>query len=67
MNIKVKILKQHSASDQYQVQYLNSKGRLQSTWIHKTELFSENTTSLESMDTNAREMDTIQFKVQDYN
>ena len=97
MNIKFKILKQHSSSDQYQVQYLNSKGRLQSTWIHKTELFSANTTSLESMDvavhmhfwctcmctglyactpkvhmhcnmdTNAREMDTIQFKVQDYN
>ena len=66
-NIKVKILKQHFTSDQYQVEYINSKGIVKHKWIHKTELFMGNTTNLESSDINERGTNITQFNVQDYN
>ena len=66
MNIKVKILKQHFASDQYQVEYLNSKGLLKHTWVHKAELFMVNTTDLENYAMNSGESSTSKFTIQDY-
>ena len=66
-NIKVKILKQHFTSDQYQVEYKNFIGIVKHTWVHKIELFMGNTTKLESTDINVRGTNITQFNVQDYN
>ena len=35
-NIKGKVLKQHFTSDQYQVEYINYKGIVKHTWVHRT-------------------------------
>ena len=67
-NIKVRVLKQHFTSDQYQVEeYINSKGIVKHTWVHRTELFIGNTANLESTDIYARGTNITEFNVQDYN
>ena len=68
MNIKVKILEKKFASDQYKVEYINSKGLLKHTWVHKAELFMGNTTDLEkySMNASEHECSTVKFTIQDY-
>ena len=65
-NIKVKILRQHFASDQYQVEYINSKGVLKQTWVHQTELFVANTINPGNTDNYAGETNTIKLTIQDY-
>ena len=65
-NIKVKILRQHFASDQYQVEYINSKGVLKQTWVHQTELFVANTMNPGNTDNYAGETNTTKLTIQDY-
>ena len=43
LNVKVRILKKHLISNQYQVEYANSQGDLEHKWVHNTELFKGGT------------------------
>ena len=43
LNVKVRILKKHLISNQYQVEYANSQGDLKHKWVHNTELFKGGT------------------------
>ena len=67
MNIKVKILKKHFTSDQYQVEYINTKGFLKQTWVHKTELYVSNPTDIKDIAMDTGEATTTKFTIQDYN
>ena len=47
LNVKVRVIRKHILSNQYQVEYANSHGDIKQKWVHNTELFQEGNTLID--------------------